>query len=433
MAKESELKRRLSSCGLIIAVIAPLLLSACATTIKVPERPLPEVVVDPLRLSAGLYYDDALLDVEYVEKGLGVALKIRPGRALVSAFDAVFDASFEDTQHLGHLPFDDTNPGELDVVVILAIKDFRSSLMKVEGGPGELSLFVEVTFRTVKGDHIDNITVGGQPYKISTIAFSDIFGSTAYYSAPVHQAIRSAAAEFATNFRESPDLASWLNELNTVRPALEMAPITSSVDTLALAASIGQQAKTPGTIAIISDTDEHAECLEQSVLEADKSLRIIANEEFTNAFFPWFEDVNRSMFVKRFRNMGRYSRIQERAGELGLTHAIIIDGSTTEGDLMGLHDKSWGGCVGAMPAGVVCMGMQYADKTSRLRAEVLDLTQSGSLQAQAFDHTVTDEIVWPNILIPFIPIVPDTDEEACQILGREIASHLLGKSLESGE
>ncbi len=68
MAAETELNQRLPSCSHIAAIIAPLLLSACASTMKMPERSLPESIVDPLRLSAGVYYDEALLDVEYVEK-----------------------------------------------------------------------------------------------------------------------------------------------------------------------------------------------------------------------------------------------------------------------------------------------------------------------------------------------------------------------------
>ncbi len=39
---------------------------------KVPERSLPEPIVGPLRLSVGVYYDEALLDVEYVEKNTGL-------------------------------------------------------------------------------------------------------------------------------------------------------------------------------------------------------------------------------------------------------------------------------------------------------------------------------------------------------------------------
>jgi len=39
---------------------------------SMPKHSLPESIVDPLRLSAGVYYDEALLDVEYVEKNTGL-------------------------------------------------------------------------------------------------------------------------------------------------------------------------------------------------------------------------------------------------------------------------------------------------------------------------------------------------------------------------
>ena len=72
MPGETELNHRSPSCSLIDAIIAPLLLSACASTMKVPERSLPEPIVGPLRLSVGVYYDEAPLDVEYVEKNTGL-------------------------------------------------------------------------------------------------------------------------------------------------------------------------------------------------------------------------------------------------------------------------------------------------------------------------------------------------------------------------
>lgn len=72
MAGETKLNHRLRSCSFIVAIIAPLLLSACASTMSMPKHSLPESIVDPLRLSAGVYYDEALLDVEYVEKNTGL-------------------------------------------------------------------------------------------------------------------------------------------------------------------------------------------------------------------------------------------------------------------------------------------------------------------------------------------------------------------------
>ncbi len=39
---------------------------------KVPEQSLPEPIVDPLRLSIGVYYNEARSDVEYVGKNTGL-------------------------------------------------------------------------------------------------------------------------------------------------------------------------------------------------------------------------------------------------------------------------------------------------------------------------------------------------------------------------
>ena len=72
MTGETELNCRLPSCGIIVAIIALLLLPVGASTMKVPAQSLPEPIVDPLQLSAGVYYDEALLDVEYVEKNTGL-------------------------------------------------------------------------------------------------------------------------------------------------------------------------------------------------------------------------------------------------------------------------------------------------------------------------------------------------------------------------
>ncbi len=72
MTGETESNCRLPSCDFIVAIIAPLLLSIGASTMKVPEQSLPEPIVDPLQLSAGVFYDEALLDVEYVGKNTGL-------------------------------------------------------------------------------------------------------------------------------------------------------------------------------------------------------------------------------------------------------------------------------------------------------------------------------------------------------------------------
>ncbi len=72
MTGETESNCRLPSCGFIVAIIAPLLLSFGASTMKVPEQSLPEPIVDPLRLSIGVYYNEARSDVEYVGKNTGL-------------------------------------------------------------------------------------------------------------------------------------------------------------------------------------------------------------------------------------------------------------------------------------------------------------------------------------------------------------------------
>ena len=157
--------------------------------------------------------------------------------------------------------------------------------------------------------------------------------------------------------------------------------------------------------------------------------------KFVDALFPWFDTVpgfnnlNGLEVVERYNLVSQYPLLAEKAAELNASHLIVINGRTDEDDITsGSHAKNWGGCVT-----YVCLGMQYADKTSKLWAEVLDLRVSGLIQAQSLEHTVTDEIVWPLILIPTVPIIPNTKAEVCEVLGHAIAEQVLGGGLINSE
>ncbi len=417
----------------ILLTTASSLFSACTVlTIRIDEQPLPESIVVPLPLTVGVIHDEAILQYEHVEETVIGNIISQPGAAIVAAFDDAFNASFEEIREIDQLPLEDAIARELDIVASMRIRNFHSSTY------GTASLAVDVILETPDGDYIDTVSVATRPFGARPIEFSDIFNS-GYEREATQTAARSAAAQFIMHFRESPGLRAWLDGMNAYRESLPSRVTASSIKAIEPPEESSYQAGTVGTVVILSDTDDHARCLERHLLDADESLEIMAGADFVEAFFPWFDTVSAfdnlsgAAIVERYNSISQSPPIAERVTELNLGHLIVINGETIEGDIVsGEHEDSWGGCVGGVGGGI-CMGMQYADKTSRLWAEVLDLRESGPIRVQEFEHTVSDEIVWPTILIPLIPFNPNTDREVCEILGPAVAERVLGGALNNSD
>ena len=113
------------------------------------------------------------------------------------------------------------------------------------------------------------------------------------------------------HFRESPGLRTWLDGMNAYRESLPSRVTASSIKAIETPEESSYRAGTVGTVVILSDTDDHARCLERHLLDADESLEIMPTADFVEAFFPWFDTVRAFDNLRGAAIVERYNSISQ--------------------------------------------------------------------------------------------------------------------------
>lgn len=161
-----------------------------------------------------------------------------------------------------------------------------------------------------------------------------------------------------------------------------------------------------------NETEEKfIKCVGDSIGRGREGLRVIPNQEFVDALFPWFEPRTAPAETKGLPALMSRPGVAEIIKEKRVRYLIWLDGDT---------DKTAGG--GSMscaigPGGGGCFGFAWWQNESEYEATVWDL--DGLEDAGTVSADVSGTSFLPAIIIP-VPLIARTRSKACKGLADQL-------------
>ena len=152
-------------------------------------------------------------------------------------------------------------------------------------------------------------------------------------------------------------------------------------------------------------------CVGNSVGRGSSGLRVIPNNEFVDALFPWFEPRTAPAETKGLPTLMSRPGVAQRIKDQGVRYVVWLDGDT---------DKVAGGgsmSCAAGPGGGGCFGFAWWQNDSNYEASVWDL--SGLEDAGTVSADVSGTSFLPAIVVP-IPLLARTQNKACNALADQL-------------
>ena len=152
-------------------------------------------------------------------------------------------------------------------------------------------------------------------------------------------------------------------------------------------------------------------CVGDSVGRGRSGLRVIPNNEFVDALFPWFEPRTAPAETKGLPALMSRPGVAEKIREKGVRYIVWLDGDT---------DKVAGGgsmSCAAGPGGGGCFGFAWWQNDANYEASVWDL--SGLEDAGTISADVSGTSFLPAIVIP-IPLIARARAKACNALADQL-------------
>lgn len=145
-------------------------------------------------------------------------------------------------------------------------------------------------------------------------------------------------------------------------------------------------------------------CVADAVGRGSSGLRVVPNNEFVDALFPWFEPRTAPAETKGLPVLMQRPGVKEKIAEKGVRYVIWLDGDT---------DRVAGGgsmSCAAGPGGGGCFGFAWWQNDANYEASVWDL--NGLEDAGTISADVSGTSFLPAIVIP-IPLIARTQAKAC--------------------
>lgn len=153
------------------------------------------------------------------------------------------------------------------------------------------------------------------------------------------------------------------------------------------------------------------DCVGDSIGRGSSGLRVIPNNEFVDALFPWFEPRTAPAETKGLPTLMSRPGVAAKIKEKGVRYVVWLDGDT---------DKVAGGgsmSCAAGPGGGGCFGFAWWQNDSNYEASVWDL--SGLEDAGTVSADVSGTSFLPAIVVP-IPLIARTQNKACNALADQL-------------
>ncbi len=153
------------------------------------------------------------------------------------------------------------------------------------------------------------------------------------------------------------------------------------------------------------------DCVGDAMGRGRNGLRVIPNQQFVDALFPWFEPRTAPAETKGLPTLMSRPGVADMIKRQGVRYIVWLDGDT---------DKTAGG--GSMscavgPGGGGCFGFAWWQNDSDYEATVWDL--NGLEDAGTVSADVSGTSFLPAIVVP-VPLIARTQNKACKGLADQL-------------
>ena len=153
------------------------------------------------------------------------------------------------------------------------------------------------------------------------------------------------------------------------------------------------------------------DCVGAALGRGSAGLRVVPNNEFVDAFFPWFEPRTAPADIKELSVFMSRPGVAEKISEKDVRYVVWLDGETDKVASGGSMSCAVG------PGGGGCFGLSWWTNDSKYEAAVWDLTGLESAGTVSMDASGTSFI--PALIIP-IPLLARTQSKACKGLADQL-------------
>lgn len=160
-------------------------------------------------------------------------------------------------------------------------------------------------------------------------------------------------------------------------------------------------------------------CIGNVLSSNGSGIRVIPEQEFVDALYPWFEPRTAPLKTKQLARLLKREEVVRKIEQYRLRYMIWIDGSTRT------TNKSGSISCGIGPGGGGCLGFGTWDKQSDYEASVWDYPNLVEVGRLSVDASGTSYM--PAVIIP-IPIIARVRAKTCDGMGAQLRSFLKPES-----
>lgn len=158
-------------------------------------------------------------------------------------------------------------------------------------------------------------------------------------------------------------------------------------------------------------------CVSGNIARGSNGIRVIDEQEFRDALFPWFEPRTAPVNTSDLPELMATPMLAERLRELGLRYLVWIDGSTIRTDSSGSMTCS------VTTAGAGCFGFLTWENDSSYEASIWDVRNGSAVGKVSSDAIGTSYI--PAVVIP-LPFIARVQNSACSSLSGQLKDFIRG-------
>ena len=160
------------------------------------------------------------------------------------------------------------------------------------------------------------------------------------------------------------------------------------------------------------------DCITHRTAKGRDGIDVISNQEFIDAFYPWFEARTAPADVDDLKHLAHNDKIKDRLDTLGIRYLVWIDGSTERKNQNGSVQCAV--ATGGIPA---CFGFLSWRAESVYEAVVWDVERNISVGKISSESKGMSFV--PAVVIP-IPFIARTQSSACSSLADQLKEFIEG-------
>ena len=154
-------------------------------------------------------------------------------------------------------------------------------------------------------------------------------------------------------------------------------------------------------------------CLGRRLQNNTNGINIIAQKEFVDAFYPWFEARTAPLHPKKLKKVLELPQVAAKMDKLNIRYFVWVEGSTERTGAAGSVSCAIG------PGGGGCFGFGTWEDTSDYETTIWDIAKFKEVGRVSTDAVGTSYL--PAFVVP-IPLLAQVQGDACQGMGKQLVS-----------